>query len=381
MRVDTLEHSSMINLSHCAISPLFGPAVDAEHEIAQLQRDQGVLMGVHYPRILNELHKAAADLLCTSPENISFCKNTTEGISLVANGYPFASGDRIISYVHEYPANHYPWRLQEAKGVQLDLLPDRSKGYATALPGPCAWDMNDLEAMVTKSTKVVALSHVQFVSGFAADIKELGEFCKDRNIDLIIDAAQSLGCMPLYPEEWHVSAVASAGWKWLMGPIGTGLLYTSEAFREKIAPVIVGAETMQQGLDYLDHSWQPHQTAKRFEYSTSPISLAAALVTCIKEFHLQHGVENIWQQVSRHIDSLCSGLDRSLYSPIVFDQEHRSGILALHCKKDTDLIVNELAGKGIIATARAGYLRLAPHCYLSDGQVSEAINICNGLSG
>jgi len=69
-----------------------------------------------------------------------------------------------------------------------------------------------------------------------------------KNIDLIIDAAQSLGAIPLYPEEYNISAIASSGWKWLLGPIGSGVLYTSEAFRNKIDFSMVGADLMIQGM-------------------------------------------------------------------------------------------------------------------------------------
>lgn len=368
-----------IYLSHCSISPLFPAAVAREIEIAETQRDKGFVVAYQYNQILDGLRQAAAELLLTSPDNIAFLKNTTEGMSIIANGYPFAAGDRIISYMHEYPANHYPWRLQENRGAHLDLLPDRVPNTCSAALCPCAWDMNDLEKMITDRTRVVAVSHVQFASGFAANLKELGIFCKDRNIDLVIDAAQSLGCLPIYPEEYHISAIAASGWKWLLGPIGTGLLYISEEFREKVGHSMVGAETMQQGMDYLDHRWQPHQTAKRFEYSTSPISLAAALEVCLRQYHLAHGIENIWNRVSRSVDLIAQGLAQSDFEPILFDAAHRSGILSLQCHRDADVVAHALMEKGVVTTSRAGYLRIAPHFHISDEEIHAAINMISGI--
>jgi cysteine desulfurase/selenocysteine lyase len=366
-----------IYLAHCAISPLFDRAAEREKELVDLQRDGGVRIAQEYVRILEQLHRAAAALLASGPDNISCHRNTTEGLSLIANGYPFAAGDRIISYIHEYPANHYPWKLQETRGVSLDLLPDRAVNTTTAPAGPCGWDMNDLEAMVTDRTRMVAVSHVQFTSGFAADLRELGAFCHSRNIDLVIDAAQSFGCLPIYPEEWHIAAIATSGWKWLLGPVGTGLLYTSAAFRDKLGHVMVGAESMQQGIDYLDHRWQPHRTAKRFEYSTAALSLAGALEVCLRECHLQQGIEHIWTRVSRHIDQIVAGLDRDRFTPVLFDARHRSGILSLHCPENVDLLAQHLLAQGVVTSPRAGYLRLAPHFYLSDAEILQAIDILN----
>lgn len=368
-----------VYLAHCAISPLFGPAAERQKELVDLQRDTGLGVAGQYVQTLEQLHRSAAALLRTSAENISAQRNTSEGIGLVAGGYPFAPGDRVISYVHEYPANHYPWRLLEKKGVHLDLLPDRNLTGSAALRGPCAWDMNDLEALVTPRTRVMAISHVQFASGFAADLDELGRFCRDRGIDLIVDAAQSLGCLPLFPEENHIAAIASSGWKWLLGPVGSGLLYTSPALREKLGHVLVGAETMRQGQEYLDHRWQPHTTAKRFEYSTASLSLVGALGICLAECHLRQGIEEIRDRIMTHIDLLRANLDPGRFTPLRFPGRNRSGILSLQCSKDKDLdlLGRDLFEHGLVLSPRGGYLRLAPHFYLSEEEILRAAEILN----
>jgi len=366
-----------IYLSHCGISPLYSGAAEQEIEVAAAQRDTGSLIFRRYDEFLDKLRLAAARLLKTSDENVAFVKNTSEGMGLIANGYPFEKGDQIISYVHEYPANHYPWKLQEMHGVELRLLPNRSAAGPAHADLPCAWSMSDLEAMTTSRTRIVALSHVQFTSGFAAALEPLGEFCRSRGIDLIIDAAQSLGCLPLYPENHHIAAIASSGWKWLLGPVGTGLLYTSEEFRTKLNPVMVGAELMVQGTDYLDHTWRPHESAKRFEYSTSPVSLAAALAAGIQDLFLRYGLEAIQAEVFRLQDLLLNNLDRSRYARVEFPPENRSGILSLVCRDDLNLLLQHLESKRVICSARGGYLRLAPHFYNTDEEMIRAAEILN----
>ena len=168
---------------------------------------------------------------------------------MIANGYPWKSGDQIISYVNEYPANHYPWVIQSQKhDVELIQLsdcdvPQIDHPKAGPVPDSFArgWSFEELESHVTDRTRVIAISHVQFTSGFAADMVKLGQFCKDKGIDLVVDAAQSLGCLPVYPEQWNAAAVAAAGWKWMIGPVGTGVMYTRPDFREKIAITMTGA--------------------------------------------------------------------------------------------------------------------------------------------
>lgn len=370
-----------IYLAHCGVSPLFSRALEKEIEIAELHSKKAVAIFERYVSTLEDLRTAAAQLLKTTPDNLAFVKNTSEGMSMIANGYRFQKGDQIISYMYDYPANYYPWKLQERRGVELRLLPDRKiidgdypEGIAQG------WSMDDLEALVTKKTRIIAISHVLFTSGFAADLKQLGEFCKQRGIDLVVDAAQSLGALPVYPEEYNISAIVASGWKWLMGPLGVGLMYTSAEFRSKLTDVVVGAELMLQGQDYLDHSWHPHHTAKRFEYSTSPIPLAAALEVCIRELFLQYSPESIRDEIHRLHDVALESIDRERFTPLAFPGPHRGSILSVVCKKDAPEVVSvELMKQDVICTERGGYLRIAPHFYNTDDEIKKAISKLNAV--
>jgi selenocysteine lyase/cysteine desulfurase len=368
-------------LSHCGIAPLYAPALRKEHEVAEAQCRTGALVYSRYDAILDGLRGAAAELLKTSPDNFAFIKNTSEGINLIANGYPFQPGDQVISYVHEYPANHYPWKLQERRGVELVLLPDRDiTGHAPA-GRPVAWTMRDLEERVTPRTRIVALSHVQFASGYCADVAALADFCRARGIDLVLDAAQSFGALPIHPEELGIAAVVTSGWKWLMGPIGTGLLYVSEQFRHKLELSMVGAESMQQGTDYLDHAWNPFPSAKCFEYSTSPIALAAALECCVRELPLGHGVEAIRAEIFRLQDMFLAALDHAKFRPVFAHPEQRSTIIALTAPQDVNIARRALLKEGVICTERGGYLRIAPHFYNTEEELDRTAQLLNRLGG
>src|SRR5262245_46421647 len=210
-------------LSHCGISPLYHGAMLKEREIAEMQCRTASLVYARYDAVLDELRHAAAELMHTLPSNLAFVKNTSEGMNLVANGYPFQPGDQVITYVHEYPANYYPWKLQEKRGVHVLELPNTDAGGITPSGQPGGYSLEQIERMITKRTRVVALSLVQFTSGFGVEIERLGALCRAHDIDLVIDAAQALGSLPVYPEAQGIAAVMASGWKWLMGPMGTGV--------------------------------------------------------------------------------------------------------------------------------------------------------------
>jgi len=358
-------------LAHCSISPLYSPAAERAIELIREQQFKGATnFGDYYLRELDELKVQAARVLRTSPEHIASVRNTSEALSMIANGYPFEAGDEVISYVHEYPANYYPWRLQERRGVRLRLLSNVAAPVAGASALPGSWSMEELEGLITPRTRLIALSHVQFTSGYAADLRALGDLCRRQGIDLVVDAAQSFGSMPLYPEEFNIAALASAGWKWLMGPFGTGLWYISEAMRDKLALTQVGAETMRQGMDFLDHSWDPHPTARRFEYSSSPVTLVAALATCLREVQARYGVDAIFKEIIRLQDHFLERLDHPRIQALRFPTKHRSGILTLYCA-DLEQCTGVLDDQKLVCAPRGGYLRVAPHFYNTEEQMER----------
>mgnify|MGYP005836338655 CR=1 FL=1 len=368
-----------IFLAHCAVSLLPKPAYDAITQVALDQMERGGFGLAAYGHILKDLRKAAAELLFTSPDNMALVKNTSEAMGMIAHGYPFREGDEILSYIHEYPANHYPWRLLEQKGVRLVLLPNRPKALRPTRSLPCGWSMEDVHRLTTPRTRLMAISHVQFTSGYAADLEELGTYCRERGIDLVVDAAQSLGSLVIEPERCHISALAASGWKWLFGPTGTGLFYTSPEFRQKLADVLVGAEAMVQGEDYLNHTWQPHPSARRFEYSTSPTILAAALEASLRFAVLSVGIAKIQQEIFRLQDLLLQDLDARRYTPLVFSAPHRSAILSVLCQRSAEQIMKEAAHHGVFVSARCGYLRLAPHWCTTDEEIDRALAVLNSL--
>ena len=250
-------------LSHCSVSRLHPLAHKAACEFLDAQAREGVVLYNTFNRHRTRFRRAFAELMKCQPKDIAFTVNTASALGFVSSGYPFQKGDKIISYVHEYPSNYYPWMLAAKKHeLELDLIPDSDPEGNLPTDRPRGFNLADLESRIDRRTKIVALSHVQFTSGFAADLQEIGDLCRQKGVDLVIDAAQSLGSLPVYPEKWGISAVASSGWKWLLGPGGSGVFYTSEEFRDKLEFTIAGPDMMKQGFDYLDHSWTPKTDAQ-----------------------------------------------------------------------------------------------------------------------
>ena len=372
-------------LAFCSVSPLYAPAANAGQKFLEAQAKDGICLFDQYTELTTRFRKAAGKLLDVDMRDITIPINTSEALNIVANGYPFKPGDEVISFEHEYPANHYPWVLQQKRGVKLKLLQNH-KLSNPVLEGKDAdgliggWSWQELESLVTERTKIIALSHVQFTSAYAADLEKLGEFCKGKNIDLVIDAAQSLGSLPIYPEKYGISAVAASGWKWLIGPIGTGVFYTSAEFREKIEITMSGSDHMEQQAEYLDHSWRPFSDGRKFNYSTLPYACVEGLSTVIEEVFNTYGIEEIQKEIYRMQDFGLKLLNRDKYTPLVHEGVYRAGFISIIPKNgDAKEIHLELKKQGVLITPRDGYLRFAPHFCSTEEEVEKGISILNSL--
>ncbi len=111
-------------LAHCSISPVYDGAARAMTGFVEAMASGGISALPRYLNVLADFHGNVARLLRTSEKNISYVHNSAEGLSMIANGYPFVPGDQVISYIHEYPSNHFPWALQKGRGVELLMLVD-----------------------------------------------------------------------------------------------------------------------------------------------------------------------------------------------------------------------------------------------------------------
>lgn len=364
-------------VSSCSVSPMHSAVQEAVAAYSAAQMLNGISMFREFPDAMRRANAAVARLLNVEPENMSFTGNTAAGLSMIANGYPFEPGDEVISYAHEYPANHYPWRAQEKRGVILKLVSDSAARPENLGGRPYGFSTEQIEELITPRTRMVAVSHVQFTSGFAADLTALGRLCGNHGIDLVVDAAQSLGCLPLYPKEAGIAAVASSGWKWLLGPIGAGTLYTAPEFRKKIAPTMVGPETMRQGNDYLNLSWNPHESGRVFEYSTPPLALAHGLAVAVELHFSDTAIEKVRDRVFALSDLFLSVVDKTKAAPVELPVHNRSGINSFITSRNPAELCEELYRDGYVFTSRGGYFRAAPHCYLTEEEVVSAAKALN----
>ena len=328
--------------------------------LAQDALDFGSL---HYDQWLDTYEKlrvAAASLIGADRGEIAMVKNTSEGIATVAMGLNWHPGDRVVAFREEFPSNYYPWLRLEEHRVSVDWL-------SVADP---------LEAIdrACQGAKLLAISFVQYLSGFRADINAIGEICRRHGCFFLVDAIQGLGAFPLNVQTAHIDALAADGHKWLLGPEGCGILYIRKTRQDSVFPTEFGWTNVAAYHDYSSRDLTLRPDAGRYECGTLNTIGCYGLKASI-EFLLEVGVERIAPAVQALATQLAEGAVRKGYI-LLGDRtpDNGAGIVALHKPGvDSRQIVHELKERGIIAAPRQGWVRFSPHFYISPDDIDRVV--------
>ncbi|MDP8976026.1 MAG: aminotransferase class V-fold PLP-dependent enzyme [Actinomycetota bacterium] len=363
-------------MNHAGITALPGPALEAQHRCA---RDLAVDGGLAYPRHAEraeEVRSAAATLMGVSASDVAFVKNTTEGLGFVASGLAWQEGDRVVVPDLEFPSTLYPWLALRDRGVIVDLVPPVGHGRCLPVEGFAATIASG------PPPRVVATSWVQFGRGWRTDLAALAALCHDAGALLCVDVIQGLGVVPADLEAWGVDFAMADAHKWLLGPLGVGVLYVRRSCLEQLRPLEPGWASVahREQWDNLDLVWD--DSARRFEGGTPNMvgihGMGAAL-----DLLLDAGVEAVWDHVSALTDRACEGL-ASAGATVVSDRSElgRSGIVTFTVAGWEPLAVTDaLQARGVVCSARSGGVRLSPHGYNTYEEVDRLVSVVGELAG
>jgi len=351
---------NLIYLNHAAVSPLPRRTAAAMQALAQDALDFGSL---HYDRWLDTyeaVRVAAAQLIGANRNEIALMKNTSEGISTVAQGLDWHPGDRIVAFREEFPSNYYPWLRLESQRCYVEWL--------------SVYDPLEKIDNACTGAKLLAISFVQYLSGFRVDLNAIGEICKRRNCFFFVDAIQGLGVFPLNVEAAHIDALAADGHKWLLGPEGCAILYVRKSRQESIFPEEFGWTTVAGYNDYSSRDMALRPDAGRYECGTLNTIGCYGLESSI-QLLLEIGTDRISAAVQQLADRLASGATNKGYQLL----GHRTpatgaGIIAIQNPAiDSRKVVHDLKQRGIMAAPRQGWVRLSPHFYVSPEEIDRVI--------
>ena len=314
---------------------------------------------------IEQARKSFARLINAGTDEVAFVKNTSEGLSIVANGLDWKSGDNVVIPDIEFPANVYPWWNLKRLGVETRMV--------HAVEGRVLFD--DLVKQVDARTRLISISSVECNSGFRCDLNRIGAFCKEKGILFCVDAIQSLGLLPMDVKRDHIDFLSADGHKWMLSVEGLGGFYISRDVLEKVYPVTVGWGNMVNAADFMNYEFAFRPDAQRFEEG-SPNTMSIHAFGSALDLLLETGIENIEQRVMALGDTILEQLQKrglKIYSST--QPEERSGNIAFVMNQDVSRLYDWMLENKVKITVRDGLVRLSPHFYNSEDEILRCFDL------
>lgn len=362
-----------IHLNHAGTSPIARPVAEAVQRVCEELMSENILTGYLNHNTHQEALRAALGRMMNVPtKTLAFVRNTSHAISIAAQSIPFQPGDSVVVPEIEYPANVYPWMAQEHRGVTVRLVPPRENSIVNE---------EDLISACDSSTRVLAVSWVQWTTGQRLDLARLGAFCRERGILLAADIVQGLGALRIDLSTLPVDFASFGCHKWLLAPGGLGGLYVREEVFPTLLATNVGWNSVEQAIDWERlHYERLRQNPKRFEEGT-PSLLATAALNKSVELLEATGFDAVHERVL-HLAEYAHALlkDRGLPVFTPTERDRHSGIVAFkHPRLPHEEVLSLLQKKNIIIVERGGNLRFSPHAYNTQEDLETAVAAIPGV--
>jgi selenocysteine lyase/cysteine desulfurase len=312
-----------------------------------------------HEHLSDDLRDALARLTSATPGEIALVQNTSEGLNIIANALPLETGSNVIFCDMEFPSNVYPWMDLERRGIEARCVPHDGGGLT----------IDRLEAHADEHTRVVAVSSVEFLTGFRTDLAALGNWCRKHDAYLVVDGIQSLGALPVDVRAYQIDFLSCGGPKWLMGPAGQGFLYCRQELIDHLQPPFAGCISVAGWEDWRDYDLTFLSSASRFELGCANFVGQVGLLAAVR-FLLNVGIETIERWLLHLTDLLIADLEQRGYD-IASNRAHkrRSSIVSFSVPGDVASAYEQLTRAGLVISRREHYIRISPHCYNTEEEI------------
>lgn len=265
-RLPALEAEAYLNTG--GAGPLPDVAADAMRAMIDLQTGRGRMSeaAVSAGRARQDALRAAIGRVVGRPATeIAIAQSSTHAMNVVIWGAGLKRGDNVVTTNMEHPGLAVPLAVAAARAGAKVRVVDVGDGSAPL--------EEVIGRAVTARTRLVALSHVSWMTGAVLDIAGAARAAASVGALTLVDGAQGAGAVPVEPGAWGIDAYAMPAQKWLLGPEGLGALWLRADLLDRVAVTTAGYEAGE------DHGWdgsiRMHADARRYEASTFPEILLA----------------------------------------------------------------------------------------------------------
>jgi cysteine desulfurase/selenocysteine lyase len=322
----------------------------------------------------NRLRTSLARLIGAKPEEIALTSGASAGVAAVAYGLTWKPGDEVITAKGEFPLQYTTWKpMEEREGLKLKIVSPRER-FITA---------DDLIAAMTPRTRLVSVSMVRFDDGSLLDAARVAQACHQQGALLLLDASQSCGAMPMDVTQLGADFIVSAGYKWLLGPFGTGFFWARSEHLGMVRPgpfywlALMGSHNFA-ALNFEDP--KPAANAKRWDSPewASYFNFNLAAMDVSVDFVVRMGPELVQAHNRKLIDLMFERLPKDRFvikSPLDAARRGSYGCFAARSPEKTAEHYQHLRKENVIVSLREGNIRVSPHLYNSERDIDRLIGV------
>ena len=327
-----------------------------------------------------------AQLINADPDEITYTKNVSEGLNIVAASLDWQSGDNVIICPQlEHPNNIYLWLNLQRSGVEVRFI-NHHDGH---MP------VDEMIAAIDNHTRVLTVSSVSFSPGFRTDLDKLGRACRERGVMFLVDGAQSVGVLHTDVRLSNIDALAVSTQKGLLALYGMGYLFVRRALAEKMRPPYIARFGVDLGKvdahesDFGDHSFKLMPAARRFDLGNYNYAGVCAIDASL-QFLLKLGTRNIEAHVVGLAHALaqgfvdlglpvCGGKPGPHLGEIVTVGSYGSGGDKASSDERMNKLYSHLSTHRVRLSMRRGVLRFSFHVYNNMADVERVLELARAV--
>jgi len=314
--------------------------------------------------VYENLRKEGAKLFQCNPEDVAVFNSVSEAMNIVAWSLEIDTG-KIVSTAIEHPVVTYPWlRIAWNKAVNVELI--KAENWCI--------DIDDFLEKIDDQTKIVVLSHVEYLSGQRFDLARISKKAHDVGALFIVDGIQAAGYTPLDLEQWNVDVYITGSYKWLCAPFGSAIAYISKKLSDKITPAFVGWRTPEDMWNFDAVNLSYASTARKFEYGTSGYGVKFGLTESIR-FLQKLGIHNIAVHNQKLVKLLVNELN-VIKGVEIISPSIRGSIITFRIEdKPVQEVGHRLRNleRPVEMSIRQGMIRIALHFYNTESDVTHLV--------
>jgi cysteine desulfurase/selenocysteine lyase len=316
------------------------------------------------------LRQSLATLIAASPDEIALMSGAGAGLGAIAYALKWSAGDEVIIARGEFPVQYATWKPMEAReGIKVRI----------AIPQGRFIQPDDLIAAMTPRTRIISVSHVRFDDGSMLDVSSLAAACHRNGTSLVLDVSQSCGAIPMSVGSLGADFIVCAGYKYLLGPWGTGFLWTRKENLELLRPgpynwLSQGVDSFAR-LNYVDPEpsptlsrWDSAEAASIYNFNLTVMEASAKFVLNASPALIRDHNQAL---INYFFDRLPEGY--RLASPREASQRGVFGCIEVGTRGDTESIYQTLRDQRFVVALREGRIRVAPHLINSTQDIDRLL--------